>query len=164
MDIGALLGSAASGGVLGGVFSLGNAAVQFMGDRAKAKETLETTAQQFTHDIDLAKLTQANANQQASNAVVQTKLEGIVTEMQKSFDGLTASMTDQTTLDGKQDGIVLDVLSLFRPGLTLTLILAAVTLGCLHQDALSGQLVELSSMAVAWWFGDRQRMKYTGAQ
>ena len=155
MDIGSVLGSAATGGVLGGLFSLGNAAVEFVNARQQAKEALEQTKVSNAHEIELNKLN-------AANAIAQTQLQGVVDEIKASFEGLQASMADQTGLGQRADTWTVDILALFRPGLTVLLVGGALISGWIvdNDHTVFNSMIELSAMAVAWWFGDRQRAKF----
>ncbi len=156
MDIGSALGSAATGGLLGGLFSMGNAAIEFVNARQKAKEELAQTRVANDHEIELVKLN-------ASNALDQTNMQGLVDQIKSSFEGLQTSMADQTALGQKADIWTVDILALFRPGLTILLVTGALGAGAMAtgtDHTVFNSMIELSAMAVAWWFGDRQRVKF----
>ena len=156
MDIGSALGSAATGGLLGGLFSMGSAAVEYMNSRQQAKEQLEQTKVSNAHEIELVKLN-------AENMLEQTSMQGIIDQVKASFEGLQASMQDQMQLGQKADTWTVDVLALFRPTLTILLVVGAMGAGAMASDAdhtVFNSMIELSAMAVAWWFGDRQRAKF----
>jgi hypothetical protein len=150
MDIGSVLGSAASGGVLGGIFSLGGAAVEYVSNRAAAKEGLEAKKVDYAHELQIKEKDSVRSRQDAQ------ELHALET-LKASFEGLQKSIDDQTVLSGKVDGPVLDILALFRPGLTIMLVLMVLVFGIMKLETYFLQAVELVSMAVAWWFGDRQR-------
>lgn len=155
MDIGSVIGNAATGGVLGGLFSLGNAAVDFVNRREEAKEKVAELSVTNAHELEMTKLNAANT---LDASVVQGKID----EMKASFDAMKSSIEDQSGLDQKVTGPVLDIIALFRPGLTIILVLGTMSYGYFHLQSEFNTFVELTAMAVAWWFGDRQRMKLKG--
>lgn len=162
MDLGSVLGNAATGGVLGGLFSLGNAAVDFVNKRQEAKEELDKIKVTNDHDLAVLNINNDRARQASEEQSYATRLQGTIDEMKASFDGMTASITDQASLNAKTEGWVLDIVVLFRPGLTALLIVSALCTAFMLDKTAFNALVQLSAMAVTWWFGDRQRMKLLG--
>lgn len=159
MDLGSLLGSAASGGVLGGLFSIGSSAVEFVNARAQAKEALESKKVDQAHELRMMAYTHDRERQIAEETFVLKKLDAWQEEMKANYEALNQSVQDQMILSGKVSGVALDVLALFRPSITVLLVVGAIGCSLVSQQAMADQMVQLAAMAVAWWFGDRQRRR-----
>lgn len=162
MDLASLAGSTITGGVLGGLFSLGNAAVDFVNKRQEAKEAIDQLKVKNSHDIAVLQITHDRERQVAEETFAATQLQGQIDEIKSSFVALQASVADQTSLNQRADVWAVDIVTLFRPGLTLVLVSGAIFAGAWADKTTFNSLVELAAMAVAWWFGDRQRMKIVG--
>jgi hypothetical protein len=160
MDIASTIGSVASGGVLGGLFSLGNAAVEFANSRMQAKEQLDAKRVDNDQAIKVLELTQDRQRQQAEESVTNALLAGRVDEMKASFDGLAKSFDDQIALSAKTGQTITDILALFRPSLTVGLVACTALMGFTGHSDMFQQFLQLATMATAWWFGDRQRTKF----
>ena len=144
------VGSVLSGGVIGMIGSLGGAALKYVDDRAAHKERLEEKKVDNSHELEVL-----NLNQVA--AIEASKAEQALTELKGSFDGLQKSIEDQTASASNAGPVVAGILALFRPSLTLVLMIVAIIFVGMHQVPLANKTIELVAMAVAWWFGDRQR-------
>ena len=162
MDLASFTGSTITGGLLGGLFSLSSSAVEFVNRRQEAKEKLEELKAKNSHALSVLQLTHEREREAVADQASDLRVQGTIDEIKASFDGLRASFEDQVTLSNKVDGWTADVLVLFRPGLTTLLVVGAVCAGSFADKSTFNALVELSAMAVAWWFGDRQRMKLMG--
>lgn len=162
MDIGdltSIIGSTATGGVLGGLFSMGSAAVEYVSNRAAAKEALANKKADQGHELAILSVTHDRARQEHEESVTVTRLQAQIDEVKMSFDNLATTVNDQTVLSGRVDGVALDVLALFRPCLTILLVGGTITLGVLQEQFAFEQVSLLTAMAVSWWFGDRYRSK-----
>lgn len=155
MDIASTLGSAATGGVLGGIFSLGGAAVEYVNARATAKENLKQKEVDYAHELQVQDRAAERGRQEAQEGFAKSDMETHFATMQKAIE-------DQMNLTARVAGPVLDILALFRPGLTILLIVMAFAFGIMKLEEYFQHTIQLVAMAVAWWFGDRQRNKQLG--
>jgi hypothetical protein len=155
MDVASVLGNAASGGLLGVLGSLGSAGIEYVNARASAKETLAKTQIDYAHELEVKDRDNDRARQASQEDFAKS-------DMQARFEGLQKAIEDQVAMSARVAGPVLDILALFRPGLTVLLIVMVFVFGLLKLQSYFGYAVELAAMAVAWWFGDRQRSKFSG--
>ncbi|MCA2510499.1 MAG: hypothetical protein IM561_08965 [Microcystis sp. M60BS1] len=153
MDLSSVLSSTATGGLIGTIGSLGGAAVEYINARASAKEQLKAKQVDYQHEIELQNLGASKSHQEAQDLFNRTDLENHFASLQKAIE-------DQTVLSNKVNGPVLDILALFRPSLTILLVLICLIFGAMKLEEYFNYAIELAAIAVTWWFGDRQRNKF----
>lgn len=86
----------------------------------------------------------------------ETESEIMIAQTQGSYDGLKASIADQTAAVQSTYKWVAAVISLVRPVLTFALLFSLlVSLSSEDATMIRIALIELTLMAVTWWFGDR---------
>lgn len=155
-DLISTVGGAATGGLLGTLGSLGTQVVAFLIDKEKAKQELALQAQENAHEIAMANLTSERGRQEAQETFAYKNLEGRIEEIAKSYEGLVATISDQSTLNERASQIIVDIMTLVRPILTLLLVISAFVFGVFSYPNAYYQATMMATMAVAWWFGDRQ--------
>lgn len=158
-------------GLVGSVLTNVTAIFKAAEDRKLRKLELLHEEKSWEHEADLFKL-QSQAN------VAQTEQEAFLISTQGSFDGLRASIDNQTETAKRASQWTANILTLFRPFLTLSF--AAITILAayhgLHSANIAAELginIEASLMdliktnpaltsiyglcelSVTWWFGDR---------
>lgn len=151
------VGGAATGGVIGILGSLGNRAGTYIVDRQKAKDEREAKKIDYQHELEMAQLTQDRSRQEAEENFALKNLEYKVADMQAAAQLMLASINDQTQLQGRASQWVVDIMSFVRPALTILLILVAAIFGFTQMANPFYQTSMMATMAVAWWFGDRQQ-------
>lgn len=144
MNLAEMAGSTITGGVIGMIGSLGSSALDYVNRRQEAKEQLAQLKVKNEHELGMV------------------QVQGRIDETKASYESLNTTVSDQSALNQRADTWVVDVIALFRPGLTTLLVVGAVCAGSYADKSTFNALIELSAMAVAWWFGDRQRMKFQG--
>lgn len=161
-DITSLIGGTATGGLLGLGGSLAAQVVGYFKDKQAARDALAVKAAEYAHLKEMAGLQGMEAAQQRDADLALANLKG-------SLEGLQASLGDQTQLSGRVSPWVADALGLVRPGLTLVLVLAALTVAVALAAGAPERMLNpffefasMASMAVAWWFGDRSHGKARG--
>lgn len=163
-----VLGGPIAGGLFGTIGSLASNWLTQRGDKAKAQATLAQSQLDNAHELELLKLRGAQTETEHTGAIEMAGLTG-------SFSGLVESIKDQAALSARLSPWAADILGLFRPFLTLVLILGSLAfvlvvqykLGAASKDYLLTMWRDLSTittMAVAWWFGDRQQRNNSSAQ
>jgi hypothetical protein len=155
-DLISTVGGAATGGLLGTLGSLGTQALAFVIDRENAKQELEMKRVTNSHELAMLDKTSERGRQEAQETFALRNLEGKIEEIGKSYEGLAAAMADQTTLNGRASQWTVDIMTLVRPSLTVLLIIASFIFGLLQNANAYYQASMMATMAVAWWFGDRQ--------
>lgn len=159
-----LVTGAASGGLLGLIGSLGGAVIQYFNRRQEA----EIKRDERAHEMAMHEL-------QVQARAAETENEVRLAETAGSWQGLTASHQSAAALTGRVHTWVNDIRALFRPFITLCLLVVSYLIfrdltdqtGFLRGDILSSEqandlirytvqtLVFSASTAVTWWFGDR---------
>lgn len=150
-----ILAGTTTGGVLGLAGSVISKGASYITDKQKAKDEREGKALDYQHALELAKIAHEQGMQQGLQEFDKI-------EMEKRYEGMLASIADQTAIAQRTSQWVTDVLALVRPGLTGLLIVIAFMVAimvCLGatQTLLNPfyQFSAMASMAVAWWFGDK---------
>lgn len=117
--------------------------------------------QDHKHQVEVQKLAGSQAVEMAKLGMDQTQLDMFGEQVKGSYEGLSKSIDDQTTLSGKASQWVTDVLALFRPGLTTLLVGLTATLAVMTNDqAVWSDVTFLTATAITWWFGDRQTKQF----
>lgn len=165
MALGAILGLA--GSVLTNVTAIFKAAE----DRKLRKLELAHEEKSWEHEAHLFEL-------QSQAKVAETEQEAFLITTQGSFDGLKASITDQTETAKRASRWTVNILTLFRPMLTTAftgITIFAAWQGLNSPEMAAGLGVEvnrslmslikdnpaliaiygLCELSVTWWFGDR---------
>lgn len=155
-DLVSTIGGAATGGLLGTLGSLGTQVAAFFIDREKAKQQLEMTKVENEHELRMLQLNAERGRQEAQESYALKALEGRIDEMSKSYEGLVATISDQSKLNERASQWVVDTMSMVRPGLTVLLIFGSFVFGLVDNPNAFYQASMMATMAVAWWFGDRQ--------
>lgn len=108
-------------------------------------------------------------------AVAEIEMTAYAAQVQGSIDGLVASIKDQSIATGRAHRIAASIISLVRPALTFLLLFTVwvIVIWAIKQFQLYGEaqqwreeiiaiavlslstILELCSMSVTWWFGDR---------
>lgn len=129
---------------------------------------MEHETARWVHEKDVIKL-----GSQAD--VARIEMSAYAAQVQGSIDGMIASIKDQSIATGRAHRIAASIISLVRPALTFMLLFTvwAIVIWAIGQFKLYGQaeqwrdeiiaiavlslstILELCSMAVTWWFGDR---------
>lgn len=152
-----IVGGTAAGGLTGGLMSLGNHAIDFIMERQRAKDAREEKKLDHAHELAILSATQDRDREVAQEQLVSKKFDQFAEEVRASYEGMMASIADQTSLTNNNNP-----LQYVRPGLTLMLIVGAFIFGITNNENPLYQFSSMSSFAVAWWFGDRQRMAMRG--
>lgn len=155
-DLISTVGGAATGGLLGVIGSLGTQAAAFLIDRENAKQELAMKQVTNAHELAMIDKTSERGRQEAQESFALRNLEGKIEEINKSYEGLAAALADQTTLNERASQWTVDIMTLVRPSLTVLLILSSFIFGLLQNANAYYQASMMATMAVAWWFGDRQ--------
>lgn len=156
IDLGGMIGSAASGGLLGLGGALASQVVGYLTAKQQAKDARAAKVLDFEHEKSMAQLAQ-------TGAAVQQKGERALARIQGDIQNLAASIGDQTALNARVSGWAADALALFRPALTLILVLGALILAVMTKSTGTFEAIAgLAGMAVAWWFGSRDHHKRVG--
>jgi len=156
LDLGAIIGNVASGGILGLVGSIGTGIVSIF----QAKN-------QYAHDERMAALEMqrigAQSDADAKKSADQLKLE-LEEGADKSFQ---ASQLAASAINNVPP-VIAGLLALWRPILTAALTVFA---GCLypHSDGptqifITQVAVQSWSAAIMWWFGSRQMLQFVPAK
>ena len=153
-EVGQLLGSAATGGLLGLGGTLASQVMGYVADKAKAKAEREQKAMDYAHELQLA-------DRNAAQAAAASKADRMLARVQGDIQGLAASIADQAAMNATATGWAGQVLLLFRPALTTLLVAGGVWVTVIRAPT-GNAIVELASMAVAWWFGSRDYHKRSG--
>lgn len=150
-----IIAGTTTGGVLGLAGSVISKGAGYFIDKQKAKDERESKVLDYQHELELARIAQERGMQQSQEDFAKSQME-------KGYEGLLASIADQTAATQKASQWVTDILALVRPGLTTVLILVAFVMafmiGAGAADTLMNpfyQFAAMASMAVAWWFGDK---------
>ena len=146
----------ALGAVLGLLGSVGTNVVGIFREREANKLKIAQMGHEerrWGHDEAMVKLTM-QARQE------ETEQEALLMDTQGSWDGLQASILDQTASVKRAAPWAATVLTLFRPFITLSFIAIILWLAIYEADAgmreaAIGASVELVLLSVTWWFGDR---------
>lgn len=150
-DLGAIIGGTATGGVLGGLLSMGGKVAEFYIEKSRAAAELESKKVDQAHELAILDRTHDRDRQKHVEDAAMEKLKGELEYFRMSFEGLQASINDQSKLiEGNHP------IAWVRPGLTAMLVLCALVMGVMDQVNPFYQFSSMASMAVAWWFGDRQ--------
>lgn len=154
MDFAGLLGDAASGGLLGLGGSLATGVLGYFREKEAAKAALEAKKADNSHEVEMARINGAAAEAQRVG-------EFAIEQMKQQYAAFMASIADQTAATARVSPWAADVLALFRPGLTTMLVGGTIcAIGFKWNGAeITGDLVQLTAVAVAWWFGDRAKDK-----
>ena len=97
---------------------------------------------------------------QSQAKVAETEQEAFLMTVQGSYDGLKASINDQTeTVKGSAQWVK-NTLSMVRPSLTFIFVGIVAYVSIFenpdnYRAAAIAAAIELASMTVSWWFGDR---------
>lgn len=97
---------------------------------------------------------------QSQEKVAETEQEAFLMTTKGSFDGLKASMDQQTASLKGASKWVKNTLSMVRPVLTFTFVGIVVYVSVFdnpddYRAAAISAAIELAMMSVTWWFGDR---------
>ncbi|MGB0907407.1 MAG: hypothetical protein ACPGVT_07930 [Maricaulaceae bacterium] len=154
----------AIGAILGLAGSLATNVISIFRQREERKMRqleLEHETRRWGHEKDMFKL-------QSQAKVAETEQEAFLMTVQGSYDGLRASIADQTALAAKSSPWVANILTLFRPAMTLSFIALVVYLSIWANDTnvrspaiLAG--IDLALMSSTWWFGDRSTKRVAEA-
>ena len=114
---------------------------------------LEHEVNRWGHEKDMFKM-------QSQAKVAETEQEAFLMTVEGSYDGLQASMAQQTEALKGSSRWVKNILSLVRPVLTFTFVGIVVYISVFenpedYRAAGIAAAIELAMMSVAWWFGDR---------
>lgn len=153
-DLGAIIGGTATGGILGGVLSMGGKVAEFFIERERAAAELASKKVDHAHELAILDRTHDRERQTHMETAALETLRGELEYIKMSFEGLQASISDQSSLVTANHA-----LAWVRPGLTCLLVLCALSMGFLENSNPFYQFSSMASMAVAWWFGDRQFSK-----
>lgn len=115
----------------------------------------------WTHEKEMMKLA-------SQGEVAQLEMEVVLTQVRETFNGLKASMAEMASTAKGAHKWSRTVSTLMRP--IMTLILVGFTIywawlsGAFVDGVDAGEkavigIIELSSMAVSWWFGDRSNKR-----
>jgi hypothetical protein len=153
MDFAGLFDNAATGGLLGGIFSMVGGWLTHKQQIELARMQLEARAVEQTHEVALLGL-------QMEAARAETEAQIDLSDTQGSWEGLKASYTAEAATGAGTYRWVEAVRQLTRPALTLAALGGTGFVGfTLNDPALQAQAVDtltfLSSTSAAWWFGDR---------
>lgn len=141
-----LIGSAASGGLLGGVFS----AIKLFG-AYKEKKLM------FAHELNMAEQDRKNMDKEIEVAKVKGTLELEVEESRGDAMALTAAINAEADSKAASPWVQ-DFKSMTRPVLTYLLVIMAFGLVLADQaNPWAEEIVFMASTAVTFWFGDRPR-------
>lgn len=160
-DVGALAGSAAGGGVFGFLGSIANRAAGYF----ETRQRLAHERASWDHEMALQDL-------QMRARAEETEQEIDLTNVQGSWAGFRQSIESAATPSGSP---VLDMVrGIVRPLLTLLLVglSFAIFVYVMRDEGMGDrsvmirffivEILFLTSMAVAWWFGDRGRPRSAG--
>ena len=141
-----LLGSAASGGLLGGVFS----AVKLFGAYKEKKL-------QFAHELAMSQEDRKNMDKEIEVAKVKGTLDLEIEESRGDAMALTAAINAEATTKANSPWVQ-DFKSMTRPVLTYLLVIMAFGITLADQgNPWAEEIVFMASTAVTFWFGDRPR-------
>lgn len=147
MALGLVLGLV--GSVTTKLFGLGEKALEL-----KARKLdYEHEKNRWSHDKDMFKM-------QSQAKVAETEQEAFLLTTKGSYDGLEASMQQQTEALKGTSKWVRNVVSMVRPVLTFTFVGIVVYISVTdnpdnYRAAGVAAAIDLAMMSVAWWFGDR---------
>lgn len=146
MDILSILTSVGSGGILGGVLSLG----KLWGAYKEKKLAFEHEAAMAIVDQDNMKL-EIEANKHKS------ELELEATELETDAKALTSAINAEANTKGSSPWVN-DLKASTRPMLTYMLVIMAfITITWNSSSVWADDILFLASTAVTFWFGDRPR-------
>lgn len=146
--------------VLGAVLGLvGSVSTKVFGifEKREERKTLEV---QNAHEVNRWAFEKEMFTLQSQAKVAETEQEAFLMTVQGSYEGLEQSIRDQQELSKRAPKWVISILALMRPSLTLTFtgIVGYMAIvgsdGDLKKAALIA-CVDMASLCVTWWFGDR---------
>lgn len=158
MDISSILGNAASGGLIGLGGSLAGQVVTYFKDKQAAQDALATKQLDYAHEKEMAAIAGTAAQAAGARDQALARLTG-------EYEGLKASIADQTASTASVSGWTRDLLAVFRPVLTFMLMTGAMITAMdkipffTPRAGTFDAFIQLSALAVAWWFGSRDQMK-----
>ena len=122
-------------------------------ERKMRELELEHEARRWTHEKDMFKM-------QSQAKVAETEQEAFLMTVEGSYDGLQASMMQQTEALKGSSRWVKNILSMVRPSLTFIFVGIVVYISIFenpddYRAAAIAAAIELAMMSVTWWFGDR---------
>lgn len=150
-ELASIIGGTATGGVLGGVLSMGGRVADFFIEKEQAKSALESKKVDYAQELAVLDRTQDRERQKHVEEAAIEKLRGELELMKESYQGLRATVADQSKMVEANHA-----LAWVRPGLSAFLILSAFIMAFVDNINPFYQFSSMASMAVAWWFGDRQ--------
>ncbi len=115
---------------------------------------------ELAHEVNRWSFEKEMFTLQSQQAVAETEQEAFLTTVRGSYDGLQASLEQQTKALQGTSKWVKNTVSMMRPVMTSTFVAVLVynaiweASGDYRAAALMAS-IELAMMSVAWWFGDR---------
>lgn len=160
MDLGSLLGNAASGGLIGLGGAVAGQVVGYFKEKQAAKDALAAKQVDYAHEKEMAAIAGTAAQAAGARDQALARLTG-------EYEGLKASIADQTASAASVSGWARDLLAIFRPVLTFMLMTGAMITAMEKVPFFTPRadtfdaFIQLSALAVAWWFGSRDQAKAT---
>jgi len=144
------------GAILGLVGSVSTKAFGIFEKREERKLValqMDHESKRWSHDEHMFTL-------QSQAKVAETEQEAFLMTTQGSYDGLKASIEAQSEATKGSSKWVKNIISLMRPSLTTSFVGVIIYLCIIGNPddiriAAITAVIELGSMSVAWWFGDR---------
>ena len=132
----------------------------------RAKEERKMRKDQFSHEVERWKHEGKMFELQSQENAAETEREAFLMTTKGSWDGLAASIANQTAMAAKASPWVANILSLFRPVMTSCFIGGVVYLSIWADkstvdSAATLALIDLALMSSTWWFGDRSTKRVT---
>lgn len=146
MDWLSVLSTVGSGGILGGVLSLGK-----LWGAYKEKKLA------FEHEAAMAVVDQDNMKLEIEANKFKAEIELETTELTTDAKALTAAINAEANTKAASPWVQ-DLKASTRPILTYTLVIMAfITITWNSDSAYADEILFLASTAVTFWFGDRPR-------
>lgn len=160
MDLGSVLSNAASGGLIGLGGALAGQVVGYFKEKQAAQDALAAKQLDYAHEKEMAAIAGTAAQAAGAREQALARLTG-------EYEGLKASIADQTALSASVSGWARDLLAVFRPVLTFMLMTGAMITAMdkiplfnfTPRAGTFDAFIQLSALAVAWWFGSRDQAK-----
>jgi len=154
--------------IIGIISGLVGSAITGVTSIMKLRIEAQREKNKFAHDEKMWEHESAMLKLQSQAKVSEMEIESFMTQIRGSFKGLEASINDQSVATGRAHRIAASILSLFRPFITTALVafmfyIAAESVGLIDRleqaDFALVAIIDLASMAVTWWFGDRSQKR-----
>ncbi len=173
MEVATVLGAAASssalGVIVGGLSSLGGRVMGIFETREARKNLVlqnEQETRRWAHELVLQEQASRERREETEDELKLRSAALEASAQELSFEGLMATIQNQTALVGKSYRWVDAVVALMRPVLTLLLWVALFVIAMMergHGQATVETIVQTTcfgaATALAWWFGDRMAAK-----